>query len=70
MLMPRRPGGGSSAGGGAPDADGMRSIWVLRDGAPVEAKVRTGASDGSHTQIVEGGLSEGDPVITSMDSGQ
>jgi len=70
MLMPRRPGGGSSVGGGAPDADGMRSIWVLRDGEPVEAKVRTGASDGSHTQIVEGGLSEGDPVITSMDSGQ
>jgi HlyD family secretion protein len=68
MLIPRRP--QSNSGGGGLDAEGMRSIWVLRDGAPAEVKVRTGASDGSRTEIAEGGLSEGDPVIIGMSAGR
>lgn len=71
MLMPRRPGSGSSSpAAGGTDAEGMRSVWVLRNGTPTEIKIRTGSSDGSRTQVVEGDLSEGDPVIIDMDSGQ
>lgn len=68
MLMPRMPRSGGSVA--AADAEGMRSIWVLRDNQPVEVKVRTGATDGSRTEIVEGDLAEGDRVITDMDSGR
>ncbi len=47
------------AGGGQRGA-----VWVLRDGAPVQAPVVLGATDGSHTEIVGGALREGDQVIT------
>ena len=70
MLMPRRPGSGSSRPSGAADAAGMRSIWVLKDDAPSEVKIRTGDSGGSRTQVLEGDLKEGDPVITGSDSGR
>jgi len=41
-----------------------RTIWVLRNGAPVAAPVVIGATDGRNTQIVSGELKAGDPVIT------
>ena len=69
MLMPRRPRSGGQQTGAA-NAQGMRSIWVLRDGAPVEVKVRTGRTDGSRTMVTEGDLAEGDPVITDMETGR
>lgn len=49
----------SMAGGGERGV-----VWVLRDGRPVQVPVRLGASDGTHTEIVGGGLEEGDEVIT------
>lgn len=71
MLMPRRPSSGrNGSAAGAADAEGMRSIWVLKDNAPSEVKIRTGDSDGSRTQVLEGDLKEGDPVITGSDSGR
>lgn len=69
MLMPSRPGSNGRSAGSV-DAEGMRSIWVLRDGQPAEVKVRTGRSDGSRTVITEGELAEGDKVITDMDTGR
>lgn len=69
MLMPRRPGSNGRSAGGV-DSAGMRSIWVLRDGAPAEVKVRTGRTDGSRTEIAEGELAEGDTVITDMETGR
>ncbi len=50
---------GRFAGGG-----GRGTVWVLRDGEPVQVSVRTGATDGSYTEIMGGGLKEGDQVIT------
>ena len=47
------------AGGG-----GRGVVWVLRDGKPVAVPVRTGATDGSYTEITGGGLKAGDQVIT------
>ncbi|MDF1718225.1 MAG: efflux RND transporter periplasmic adaptor subunit [Antarcticimicrobium sp.] len=55
MIMPHRPDAGARASG--------KSIWVLRDGAPVEVPVEPGQSDGSLTEIRSGELSEGELVI-------
>lgn len=46
------------------DARGERTVWVLRDGAPVAVPVTLGLSDGTSTEIVGGDLAAGDPVIT------
>lgn len=61
LLMPRRPQTQSTAA--VASVDGRRTIWVLRDGAPVAASVVTGASDGSYTAVVGGDLADGDQVI-------
>lgn len=55
MILPRRPSDETRASG--------RAVWVLRDGQPVQVPVVPGSSDGVRTQILEGGLAEGDPVI-------
>jgi HlyD family secretion protein len=47
---------------------GERTVYVLRDGAPVAVKVTTGVTDGTRTQIVGGDLKEGDAVITGSRS--
>jgi HlyD family secretion protein len=43
-----------------------RSIWVLRDGAPVEVAVEIGANDGRMSVVTGEGLAEGDAVITDQ----
>ncbi|WP_281840901.1 efflux RND transporter periplasmic adaptor subunit [Sinisalibacter aestuarii] len=60
MLMPRRPGSNSTGA----RADG-KSLWVMRDGVPVQLAVETGATDGSRTVVVSDMLAEGDLVITA-----
>ena len=60
MIMPRPPSNET------PRTDG-KSVWVLKDGAPVEVPVTTGDSDGTRTQIVEGALAAGDLVITGQE---
>lgn len=69
MLMPRRPSSGRPSPAATTDAQGMRSIWVLRDGQPAEVRIRTGSSDGSRTAVTAGDLKEGDPVITGTEIG-
>jgi HlyD family secretion protein len=54
---------------GAPSADGApvndsRTVWVLRNGHAESATIKTGLTDGTVTEIVEGDLKEGDQVIT------
>jgi len=39
-------------------------LWVLRDGKPQPVPVRTGATDGSFTEITASALKPGDQVIT------
>jgi HlyD family secretion protein len=46
-----------------------RTVWVLRSGKPQPVVIRTGVSDGSLTEVVEGDLSQGDLVITDMSGG-
>lgn len=40
-----------------------RTVYILKDNKPAEAKVRVGADDGSWSEIVGGTLKEGDLVI-------
>ncbi|MFO0582499.1 MAG: efflux RND transporter periplasmic adaptor subunit [Anaeromyxobacter sp.] len=57
----QRPSGGGMRGAEPPD---RRTIWVMREEKPAPVRVRTGISDGSFTELVEGELKEGDVVVT------
>jgi HlyD family secretion protein len=50
------------ANGGTRD-DAPR-LWILRDGVPVQLPVRTGASDGTSTEVSGDALHEGMQVVT------
>lgn len=49
-------------------ADGSRILYVLRDGAPAEARVKTGSTDGRKTEILSG-IDEGDQIVLSTRQG-
>jgi HlyD family secretion protein len=60
-------GGGAGGGGGRRARDenpDRRTVWILRDGAPLQAQIRIGVSDGTTTELVEGDVKEGDLLIT------
>jgi HlyD family secretion protein len=44
-------------------------VWVLRNAKPESVPIRSGVSDGSLTEVVEGDLSQGDLVITDATVG-
>ena len=46
-----------------------RTLWVMRDGVPVEITVETGASDGLVTELLGGEIAEGDRVVTDRFDG-
>jgi HlyD family secretion protein len=60
---PRRGGG---ALGGATD---RRTLWVMRGTKPEQVRVRTGLTDGTVTEILEGDLHEGDLLVIEAVSG-
>jgi HlyD family secretion protein len=62
--MPRMPRAPKKAGGNGP----AKQLWVLRNGAPVAINVKTGISDGRMTEITEGEVTEGTPIITEQRS--
>ncbi|MFN4201954.1 MAG: efflux RND transporter periplasmic adaptor subunit [Tabrizicola sp.] len=66
MLMPRGSSAPPLTRGGARG----RSVWVLRNGVPVEVAVEPGDSDGRVTAVVAEGLAEGDPVIIDQTTGR
>lgn len=56
---------------GARNETAQRTVWVLREGAPQQVTLRTGLSDGSMSEVLEGDLREGDALITAQgDSGE
>ena len=71
-LIPRPSRRGGPGGGGRPGDEppvakktpGQARIWILRDGKPQAMTVRTGLTDGRHTEIMGNELSEGLPIIT------
>jgi HlyD family secretion protein len=60
------PGGGrpSAAGGRPGEAPDRRTVWTLNDDKPAPQKIKTGISDGSFTEVVEGDVKAGELVIT------
>jgi HlyD family secretion protein len=62
LFIPRMP---RSERQQAPSADGERTLHILENGVPAPIKVKTGVSDGKLTEIVSGGLREGDQVVIS-----
>jgi HlyD family secretion protein len=74
------PGAGAPGAGARPQGQGRppqarsqtpdrRAVWVLRDGKPVQVRVRIGISDGTLTEIAEGEIKAGDLVITDASGG-
>jgi HlyD family secretion protein len=60
-LLPRRP---TFRPPSKPDDSGPnRTVWTLRDGAPVANAVVIGATDGRRTQILKGDVAPDQPVI-------
>lgn len=63
-LMPRPPRDASGVAVTETAADGARTLYVLKDGTPEKVSIRTGASDGSFTEVLDGAIEPGTPVIT------
>jgi HlyD family secretion protein len=63
MGSRQRSGGGGAAAGldATPD---RKVVWVLSGGIPRSTRIKTGTTDGTKTEVVEGALAEGDEVIT------
>ncbi len=59
----RRGRGGRGANGGEQPLD-LRFVWVMRGPKPERVPVRIGLTDGTLTEVVGGGLKEGDAVVT------
>jgi len=47
-----------------PETPDRRTVWVLKEGKPAPVRVRTGISDGSATEVLEGDLQAGSEVVT------
>ena len=45
------------------DSGANRTLWTLRDGAPVRLNVVIGATDGKRTEVVQGDIEPGTPII-------
>ncbi len=75
-----QPAGGARRDGGWPHGDangrppsgsaGPRRVFVLSGGKPRAVVVKTGISDGSLTEVVDGPLHEGDHVILDVAAGR
>lgn len=46
--------------------NGDREVLVLRQGKPVSVKIKTGATDGRHTQVLGGGLTLDDRIVIAL----
>jgi len=59
----RRPRGGDEGGGR------WVKIYLLKGGAPEPVQVRLGITDGSYTEVLEGEVQEGEPVVLALSEG-
>jgi len=63
MLLPRPPRDQKHNEPNAKGKNGKQRVWVLRDGQPEAIEVRTGATNGVLTQVLEGPLEPGTEVL-------
>ncbi len=57
---------GASGNGMKKDGTDRKPLWKLVDGKPKVVHVKLGLTDGSSTQLLEGDLQPGDPLITEI----
>lgn len=69
MLLPRPPRDQKRSDPGAKGKNGKQRVWVLRAGRPEAIAVRTGATNGVLTQVLEGPLEPGAEVLIDTVSG-
>lgn len=50
----------------SPQQPTPKAVWVLRDGKPVRVPVSTGVTDGTWTELLQGGVRQGDALIADM----
>jgi HlyD family secretion protein len=58
----------ATAGAGRAGTPDRRLVWVARGGRPQPVRIRTGISDGTLTEVLEGGLEPGDAVVTDSNA--
>jgi HlyD family secretion protein len=56
--------GATPRSAGKKETGDARTVWVLRSGSPEPVTLKTGLSDGTWTEVVEGDVKEGDATIT------
>ena len=62
--------GGGAMRSGSRDEPDQRTVWVLPAlGDPRPVRIRTGISDGTLTEVVEGDVHAGDALVTEMSGG-
>ena len=66
IFLPRMP---SSRGQPKQSADGERTVWTLKDNAPVAIKVTTAESDGRMTVVSKGDVTGGMELVTASRQG-
>jgi HlyD family secretion protein len=57
---------GGGGGGGRRGGGDRKQLWKLVDGKPKMVFVKTGLTDGSTTQLLEGDIQPGDQLITEI----
>ena len=63
------PGGNrATSTANAASKDGLRELYIMKDGQPTEIAVKTGVTDGEMTEVLDGPLAAGDLVITAQAS--
>ena len=63
------PNSGSKGGGGAKGKDRSLQVYLLKEGKPVSATVKTGIANNSSIELVESTLKEGDEVVVEQIGG-
>jgi HlyD family secretion protein len=59
------PGGGQAKRpDGRPETPDRRTLWVVKEGKPAPVRIKTGISDGTATEVVEGPVEVGTEVVT------
>ncbi len=60
---PRGPRSGGSGEGGLGASTDRRTLWIMRGTRPEPVRVRTGLTDGTVTEILEGAVNDGDLLV-------
>jgi HlyD family secretion protein len=65
----QRPAGVSKGGSGSKGKDKSQQVFLLKEGKPVAAAVKTGIANNDSIELVEGSVKEGDEVIIEQIGG-